>query len=309
MSPDDQPSRHPPRRSWPHYGLYARVRDAIAALPSHFRTETVIAGVVATDLFTLNQVIGASVEEQVVATLNAMRPVWDPDGKYALYAFERQAQTFPDVRLRCHSPASPRRPAVLMGIELKAWYLLAKEGEPSFRYTVTPAACNPQDLLVVVPWALSNVVSGSPVLFEPYIEQARYAAEYRNYHWARVRRAKTDSAIVSPECVCPYPSKSDQIADRPLSDAGGNFGRLARTRVMDEYLHRANKLPLCGIEAHYWRSFFSAFEEQATSEAVDNAINKLVRELRGGVELDTVLLSRVETILGALREIALRATD
>ena len=40
-----------------------------------------------------------------------------------------------------------------MGIELKGWYVLAKEKEPSFRYKVTPAVCAPADLLVVVPWA------------------------------------------------------------------------------------------------------------------------------------------------------------
>ena len=30
-----------------------------------------------------------------------------------------------------------------MGIELKGWYVLAKEREPSFRQKVTPAACSP----------------------------------------------------------------------------------------------------------------------------------------------------------------------
>ena len=41
--------------------------------------------------------------------------------------------------------------APLLGIELKGWYVLSKEGEPSGRYKVTPAACAPQDLLVIVP--------------------------------------------------------------------------------------------------------------------------------------------------------------
>ena len=65
---------------------------------------------------------------------------------------------------------------VALGIELKGWYLLSKEREPSFRYTVTPSACAPQDLLVVVPWHLKNVLSGEPVVYEPYIEQAHYVA-------------------------------------------------------------------------------------------------------------------------------------
>lgn len=70
------------------------------------------------------------------------------------------------------SIASPRRkfpPAfvsfdngadVLLGIELKGWYRLAKEEAPTYRFTVTPAACNEHDLLVVVPWVLSNILAG-----------------------------------------------------------------------------------------------------------------------------------------------------
>ena len=51
-----------------------------------------------------------------------------------------------------------------------------KEGEPSFRFTVSPTVCNPQDLMVVVPWVLSNVLSGSPEVFVPYIKSAKYIA-------------------------------------------------------------------------------------------------------------------------------------
>ncbi|MFQ5827536.1 MAG: hypothetical protein ACE5JD_00075 [Candidatus Methylomirabilia bacterium] len=53
-----------------------------------------------TDIFTLNAALGATIEEQVVATLNALRPVWDPDKKLQTFGFVRQTQTFPDVLLR-----------------------------------------------------------------------------------------------------------------------------------------------------------------------------------------------------------------
>ena len=112
-----------------------------------------------------------------------------------------------------------------MGIELKGWYLLAKEAEPSLRFQVTPAACATQDLIVVVPWVLSNVISGSPILFEPFIESARFAAEYRNYHWQHVRQTAQDSSIEIAPHARPYPSKSDPISDRAVADGGGNFGR------------------------------------------------------------------------------------
>lgn len=62
----------------------------------------------------------------------------------------------------------------IFGIEMKSWYLLSKEGEPSLRYGVSEQVPTLQDLLVVVPWVLSNVLSGVPVVYEPYIAPARY---------------------------------------------------------------------------------------------------------------------------------------
>lgn len=249
MKPMSQtPTPEPPRRDfpeqlWEHSALYKGVREAIATLPVYFRTETHISGILATDLHTLNTVLGATIEEQVVRTLNLIRQTWDPEGRYALYSFIRQPQTFPDVRLRKVSSEE-----TLMGIELKGWYLLAKEGEPSLRFQATAAACTIQDLIVVVPWVLGNVISGSPILFEPFIESARYAAELRNYHWRCVRKTTSDCEIDAPVDVKPYPSKADQILDKPRSDSGGNFGRLARTGIMDSYMQKLQELSLCGIK-------------------------------------------------------------
>lgn len=76
-----------------------------------------MSGVLATDLFAFNSSLGATVEEQVVASPNNSRAIWDPERKYALYGFKRQPQTFPDVVLRTSEPGS--EPRILMGIELK----------------------------------------------------------------------------------------------------------------------------------------------------------------------------------------------
>ncbi|WP_447859618.1 hypothetical protein [Nitrospira calida] len=94
------PSRALPEPGDDHYQLYKDVREAISSLPIYFRTEPHISGLMATDLHTLNTVLGATIEEQVVRTLNLIRNTWDPDEKYSLYSFVRQAQTFPDVLLR-----------------------------------------------------------------------------------------------------------------------------------------------------------------------------------------------------------------
>ena len=296
------PVRQPPAETWEHIALYRRVRDALLSLPLYFRTQTVIEGISAVDIFTLNAALGATIENQVVATLNQMRAVWDPQGQYVQYAFVRQAQTFPDVLLR---RAGEGDAAPLLGIELKGWYLLAKEAEPSFRFSVTPAACAPPDLIVVVPWALTNVISGSPTVFAPYIESARYAAEYRNHHWQHLREAKGEAGIKSPVGVHPYPRKSDAISDVPHADNGGNFGRFSRTGIMDAYLALAKQELLAGIRAEHWLGFFKLFQDQKGAGAITAEIEKLRRKLSDGdvstsnrVESALAILAHMERLLG-----------
>lgn len=279
------PTRQQPASSWPHFELYQNVKDAISTLPARFRTETYIAGVNATDIHTLNTVLGAAIEEQVVLTLNAMRSVWDPDEKYSLYHFIRQAQTFPDVLLRRASDAAARegdspQENILLGIELKGWYLLAKEGEPSLRYKVTRSACNPQDLVVVVPWALSQVISGSPIVFDPYIEVAGYAADFRNYYWQHLRKTKKPRGITQPPGIGPYPVKSDSINDVPDYDGGDNFGRLARSQIMNDYMARMMTLRLSGVQIDYWLSFICAFTESNSENQVRQEIETLTNKIR-----------------------------
>lgn len=221
------------------------------SLPAHFRSETTITGILAPDLHTLNTVLGAAIEEQTVASLNGMRTTWDPDGSYALYRFVRQPQTFPDVVLRrTESTDDP-----ILGIELKGWYVLAKEGVPTFRYTATATACAVADLLVVVPWALSQVISGRPMVFPPHIVAARYAAIYRNYHWQHVRRAQSDPKIASPLGARPYIGRG-QTDDKPASDSGGNFGRIARAGLLDDFIKETKAYLLAGVTVERWLSFF-----------------------------------------------------
>ena len=150
-----------------------------------------------------------------------------------------------------------------MGIELKGWYLLAKEGMPNFRFVVSPDACAPGDLLVVIPWVLSNVLAGSPIVFPAYIELARYAAEKRNFYWQYEREAKGDSSVVLASGVQPYPAKSDQIADRAVSDDGGNFGRLARYGILDSYMQDMMRSRIRGIPAEEWLAFFKHHAKDA----------------------------------------------
>lgn len=281
-NPPPPPNLVEPDSSWEHVDLWRAVKKAIYTLPSRFESELVISGVLATDLFAFNSSLGATIEEQVVTSLNKLRSVWDPEQKYALYSFERQPQTFPDVVLRASAPDV--NPKVLMGIELKGWYALAKEREPSFRYKVTPAVCAPADLLVVVPWVLSKVISGSPQVFAPFVISARHAAEYRNWYWEHSKGGKSDNSIFLSSVNTYYPSKSDMIADRPASDGGGNFGRFARTKAMDSYIEELFNDKLAGIPLWAWQKFLSLFTEGQSADEVARSFDALADSLKSTEE-------------------------
>ena len=241
--------------------LWEGTRDALFALPSSFTSRLVVQDVLATDLHAFASALGASIEVQVVAALNAQRDLWDPNGEWALYRWERQAQRFPDVVLRTAAPG--KSPEPLMGIELKGWYVLAREGVPTFRFNTTAAVCAPMDLLVVVPWALDAGISGSPRIWDPYVVSARDAALYRNYHWEHIRQTANDAGIELSTVNHTYPTKAELIADVPQYDNGKNFGRYARSKAMDEYMASIFRQELAGIPLSAWLAFLKRFEDTA----------------------------------------------
>lgn len=197
-------------------------------------------------------------------TLNELRTEWDKAGKYGDYAFIRQSEAFPDVLFR-----HKRTKEILFGVELKSWYMLAKEGEPSFRFRVDPDACNVADLLVVVPWALSSAIAGVPQIFEPYVKLASFVAAYRNWWWQNERKADSDTTIYRPKNPTSYPKSRDQFSDSPANDKGSNFGRIARSGMkdFDAYVRTFDDVDLLGIRIQAWRSFFKeATKSEETEE-------------------------------------------
>jgi hypothetical protein len=288
-----------PPATWPHRALYVRVRNALYALPTRFRTSLMIAGISAVDLFTLNTPLGAAIEQSVVDSLNDVREIWDPDGLYKAYSFIRQAQVFPDVRLETTAPDVPEADRVLMGIELKGWFILAKEGEPSFRYRASPAVCAPQDLMAVYPWTLDEVVSGSPKLLRPFVEEARFAAEHRNHYWSETRGVEGPAAsVIKAAHQTPYPTKSQKFNDEAAVDSGGNFGRVARGRLMHAFIDELMSLPLSGIPAKHWQSFLRIFADGAQDAAISRGLASIRREVeQAGLSADAV--ERIEQFLAA----------
>lgn len=280
--------------------LVGNVRDALLALPIYFQTSTSIEGLEAGDLFSLNSVLGGTIEVQTVATLNKIRDVWDPDDEWPEYSFERSSQSFPDVRLVTRSPG---KPSPVLGIELKGWYLLSKEGEPSFRYTASRNAATIYDLMVVVPWRLSNVLSGVPLVYEPFIEQAQYAADLRNHYWNHLRGKDAVPGVTSPDTARPYAPPKTKVSDKPVSDSGGNFGRVARVPgLMKEYCARLLETRVAGIDAKHWVSFFKTYSDNADSANVDAAIQRAMKA--AGKTLDAERAQELGTLLRRLGDLA-----
>ena len=94
--------------------LLKNLKEALYALPHYFESPIVIQGLPATDLFSVNTLLGGAIEEQTVRILNNMRNVWDPDGAWFNYKFIRFPESFPDVRLvKSQQDESPA-----IGIEL-----------------------------------------------------------------------------------------------------------------------------------------------------------------------------------------------
>ena len=151
---------------------------ALYALPMHFTSPINVEGIEVNDLFSINTLLGGTIEAQTVMLLNSLRSIWDPQGKWADKEFRRYPESFPDVRL----VGSNKDDSPLIGIELKGWYLLSKESEPSLRYKASADAVTEWDLICCVPWGLSNVLCGKPVVYEPYVEQAKFASDIWQIH-------------------------------------------------------------------------------------------------------------------------------
>ncbi|MCY3538327.1 MAG: hypothetical protein OXH10_00460 [bacterium] len=82
---------------------------------------------------------------------------------------------------------------------------------------------------------------------------------------------RKSSKVIVSSASNPYPKKADKISDRAEKDAGRNFGRIARTGILDQFVDRAGNRLLVGIPARYWRGFLKIFTETANEENIKTA--------------------------------------
>lgn len=275
MVTNQPPQKMLPDSKWKYFELWETINKLIRLLPNYFESEIVIKGVDATDLYSVGSLFSTAIESNLVDGLNKTRNLWDAENQYLTLAFKRQSQTFPDVLL-----VDSLENKVIFGIELKAWYALSKEGEPSFRFKIDPDACNKSDLLVVFPWLLSDVTAGKPVLLSPFVELAKYAAEMRNYQWQLYRAAKGENSIIkrpNEQYRHPYPKAKQKSSDSSVDDQGNNFGRIARPGqggLLDIYLAEILNTYYLGIKLKHWIKIFKSIADGNSDEQIDAALDR-----------------------------------
>ena len=154
---------------------------------------------------------------------------------------------------------------------------------------------------MVVPWHLKNILSGKPVIHRPYIEQARYVADYRNWWWVHERNTKDPTDMRRIICPDPLPdhyaAPGAKVSDIPVRDGGANFGRIARIgTLMDSYIAAAKQTPVAGIPDVHWLRFFQLHSESKDTE-------EILRRLTGQLAKRDVDQTAAEEIVRALLQI------
>ncbi|MBQ9231758.1 MAG: hypothetical protein IJ190_11380 [Prevotella sp.] len=218
------------------------------------------------------------IENKVVMFLNAHRHLWD-DGSWSEYHFIRSNESFPDVRLVRKGDNHD----IILGIELKSWFILSKEGEPSFRYRTASEACDPADLLCIIPWYLSDAVCGHPVLATPWVYSAKAAAEATKRYWIYERQTDYPKTVKQrgldvPAGVRPYMENArDKTNYKPVDDGGNNFGRLARTGIMSDFVEETLLADILGIPANNWRLFLKAHTDSNSLQDIQKKISSITK--------------------------------
>lgn len=167
------------------------------------------------------------IEQFIYDVLDTFREEWAV-GPYAGCRVNYNPTSFPDITI-----TSGRE--VILGIEIKSWHTLAKEGQPCFRFQASPLACAPHDILVVFPYYWENLWTnhGVALLLAPYIENSRFVATQRNETFDFEHPRNPVRRVTG---ITPHTSKHrEEINDQPPEDKGGNFGRIGRLDLFRKF--------------------------------------------------------------------------
>ena len=79
-----------------------------------------------------------------------------------------------------------------------------------------------------------------------------------------------------------YPSKTQLISDEPEHDRGGNYGRFARTGLMDEYMKRLFEQELVGVPLNAWQRFLAIFTEATSIDVIHRELGLIAEAAKEG---------------------------
>jgi hypothetical protein len=105
---------------------------------------------------------------------------------------------------------------------------------------------------------------------------------YRNYYWQKSRIENNEDAKINrpPERNRkPYPASKQESSDEAASDKGGNFGRVARAGILDEYTSDIKAQDYLGIKITHWITFFKAISETSADSHIDKRLQTLKNQI------------------------------
>lgn len=179
----------------------------------------------------LNNYVGQGIEEHLGESLNRTLVLSNIEN----LEFYRNSSQFPDLFLIDNSTKE-----ILLSIELKSWFVFSGD-EITARFHTSPDAIPEGSLLIIYPWTLNKIISGSPLLLMPHVTDAKELARKRDTTWTKEGRRKIETigemGIKSPINKIRNKSIGVQWNEKTSSweTESDNFGKI--WRIYDESIN------------------------------------------------------------------------
>ena len=103
-------------------------------------------------------------------------------------------------------------------------------------------------------------------------------AEHRNFYWQESRKQRNKNPnIRTPKDTKHHPDIRQEAADAAVEAKGGNFGRIARTNIINQYINSLKDRSYLGIKISHWIEFFRAVSDTSTDIEIERKI-RMIRE-------------------------------
>jgi hypothetical protein len=143
-----------------------------------------------------NNYVGQGIENTLVQHLNnAAYEKWSKQDQNLQFA--RNTVQFPDLLL-----VDEEKDECFLHVEVKSWYIFASDPITA-RFHTAPEYIKDDCLLVVFPWYMTEIVSGTPKLLSPLVGSAKELAERRDQVWIDGYQGRADPGTKKVETPPP----------------------------------------------------------------------------------------------------------